>query len=201
MASLGTMPRPSALFRQSLLPVGLLLACLPTLFPQAASPVAPPAGATRLIPASDPRFRYEGRFDDTNPTGPVVVWQGSRIRIDFTGNQLVLRFDGLDGQNFFDMQVDDRAVVLAVPPGADQRLVFPQSLGGGNHRLMLFKRSEASAGTVRFRGLRPGARSRRPRHRATGWRWSSSATPSPSAPATRMAPPTSGRTAARTTTP
>ena len=146
------MPRPSTLIRPSLLPVGLLLACLPALFSQAASPAAP-AGATRLIPASDSCFRYEGRFDRTDPAGPVAVWQGSRIRIDFTGDQLVLRFDGLDGQSFFDAHVDDRTALLAVPPGAGQRLAFPLPLGAGPHRLMLFKRSEAAAGTARFRGI------------------------------------------------
>lgn len=147
------MPCRFTLFRPSLLPVGLLLTCLSPLSSQTAPPVASRAGTTRLIPASAPHFRYEGRFDRTDPAGPVVVWQGSRIRIDFTGDQLAVRFDGLDGQNFFDVQVDDRVAILAVPPGPDQRLSLPLALGGGTHRLMLFKRSEAAAGTARFRGI------------------------------------------------
>jgi lysophospholipase L1-like esterase len=149
MASLEIMARLSTLLRPGLLPAGLLLAGLTSLYSQAASPAA----AARLISAADPRFRYEGRFDDTNPAGPVVVWQGSRILIDFTGNRLALCFDGLEGQNFFDVHVDDRVAVLAVPPGAGQCLAFPLPLGAGPHRLMLFKRSEAAAGTARFRGL------------------------------------------------
>ena len=36
----------------------------------------------QLIPASDKQFRYEGRFDDADPSGPVVIWQASRISID-----------------------------------------------------------------------------------------------------------------------
>ena len=164
MASLETMPRPANLIRPSLLPTGLLLACLSALFSQTASPAMPPADATRVVPASDPRYHYEGRFDRANPAAPVVVWQASRIRIDFTGDQLALRFDGLDGQNFFDVHVDDRTAILAVPAGADQRLVFPLPLASGSHRLLLFKRSEASVGTARFRGieLAPGGEAAAP---------------------------------------
>jgi len=82
-----------------------------------------------------------------------VVWQGSRIRLDFTGDQLAFRFEGLSGQNFFEVHVDDAQAVLAVPAGADQRIACPLPLTSGRHRLMLFKRSEASAGTARFRGI------------------------------------------------
>jgi lysophospholipase L1-like esterase len=82
-----------------------------------------------------------------------VVWQGSRICLDFTGDQLAFRFDGLSGQNFFDVHVDDAQAVLAVPAGGDQRIACPLPLTGGRHRLMLFKRSEAAAGTARFRGI------------------------------------------------
>jgi lysophospholipase L1-like esterase len=109
------------------------------------------------IPAADPRFHYEGRFDFTSPAGPVVIWQGSRILIDFAGDRLVLHFDGLEGQNFFDLHVDDAQSIIAVPAGADQRPTCPLALGPGRHRLMLFKRSEAAAGTARFRGLEIGA--------------------------------------------
>ena len=54
----------------------------------------PPAATAgrQLIPASDARFRYEGWFDFTDRTRPVVVWQGSRISLDFDGPLLVLHF-------------------------------------------------------------------------------------------------------------
>jgi len=66
---------------------------------------------------------------------------------------------------------------------------------------MLFKRSEAAA-APRASGAsswRPRPTLRHPPHPAIGWRWNSSATRLPSVPATRTAPPTSGKTAARTT--
>ena len=109
--------------------------------------------ALQFIPASDPRFSYEGRFDFADPAGPVVAWQASRIRIDFEGDKLGLCFDRLDGQSFFDVQVDNAVWILAVQHGRHQRLTFEHPLPPGRHHLTIFKRSEASAGTVRFKGI------------------------------------------------
>jgi lysophospholipase L1-like esterase len=105
------------------------------------------------IPAEDSRFRYEGRFDRSNPAAPVLVWQGSRIYIDFEGSAFALRFNWVEGQNFFDVTVDDTATVLAVNKADHTRLTFPQPLGPGRHHLTLFKRSEAAAGNARFLGI------------------------------------------------
>lgn len=154
------MLRPFPFVRRVVLPASLLLAWISTACSEPAATVpAPsvessqPAAGTRLVSAADSHFRYEGRFDRTDPAGPVVVWQGSRIYIDFTGDQLVLCFDGLSDQNFFDVHVDDAQAVLAVPVGAGQRVAFPLPLASGRHRMMLFKRSEAAAGTARFLGI------------------------------------------------
>ncbi len=120
----------------------------------AGAPTAPIAVApTQSIPAEDSRFRYEGRFDQSPPSAPAIIWQGSRIFIDFDGPVLALRFEWVEGQNFFDATVDDLSAVVAVTKAEHSRLAFPQPLGPGRHRLTLFKRSEAAAGTARFRGI------------------------------------------------
>ncbi|HUL53454.1 MAG TPA: SGNH/GDSL hydrolase family protein [Opitutaceae bacterium] len=111
------------------------------------------AAEGRLIGAADARFRYEGRFDRGDPANPGVIWQASRISIDFTGDQLGFRFGTATGQNFFDVAVDGARAILAVPAGAGERLPCPLPLAPGRHHLLLFKRSEASAGTVRFAGI------------------------------------------------
>ncbi len=109
--------------------------------------------AMQTIPADDSRFRYEGRFDAAQPAAPVVVWQGSRIAIDFEGPSLALRFDWVEGQNFFDVTVDGVTAVLSVNSAAQALLPFPQPLGPGRHRLTVFKRTEAMVGRARFRGI------------------------------------------------
>ena len=57
--------------------------------------------ATNWISAADPRFRYEGRFDFSDTNAPVVIWQASRISLDFEGDGIRLLFDHAKGQNYF----------------------------------------------------------------------------------------------------
>jgi lysophospholipase L1-like esterase len=107
----------------------------------------------QTISASDPRFCYEGRFDFNDVNAPVVIWQASRISIDFEGDTLALLFDGAKWQNFFNAQVDGSTTIVEVNEGTPPKEATIAGLGKGRHRLLLFKRSEANAGTVHFRGV------------------------------------------------
>jgi lysophospholipase L1-like esterase len=107
----------------------------------------------RLVPASDPRFSYEGRIDFSDPAAPVIIWQASRIGIDFEGDRLALCFERVSGQSYFNVQVDDAQYLVGLRDGRVQCFRFERALGPGRHRLTLFKRSEANAGTVRFLGI------------------------------------------------
>lgn len=105
------------------------------------------------IPASAPQFRFEGRFDFSDPGRPTVVWQGSRISLDFSGAILRIRFGAAVEQNVFDLTIDGRSELVVVPAGADWMFSWPHPLPNTRHQLMLFKRSEASAGQVGFAGV------------------------------------------------
>ncbi len=105
------------------------------------------------VPASDSRFLYEGRFDTAKPAAPVAIWEGSRIWIDFEGSRIALLFDHLQDQCFFDVHVDGMSHVLALRDPSQHCYELTLPLGPGRHRLMLFKRSEATAGTVAFKGI------------------------------------------------
>jgi lysophospholipase L1-like esterase len=107
----------------------------------------------RQIPASDPRFRYEGRFDFSDTNSPVLIWQASRISLDFEGNTLGLDFDNAKGQCFFNATVDGSNTVVEIREGKPALPATLTGLGAGRHHLVLFKRSEADAGTVCFRGI------------------------------------------------
>jgi len=120
---------------------------------QSTAPAFPTNRASLRIPAADTRFHYEGRIDFSDPDAPVIIWQASRIRIDFEGNAIRLLFDDAKGQNYFNAQVDGSNTIIAANAG---RPVNPATLSGfgpGRHHLELFKRSEATAGTVRFQGI------------------------------------------------
>ena len=136
------------------------------------------AATEQLIPASDARFRYEGCYDFADRARPVVIWQGSRISLDFEGTLLALSFAAPFNQTYFNVTVDGKTLVvgvlalapavdpgpgtwLAVPREGDpvRQFAWPRPLGSGRHHLELFKRTEASVGHVAFLGaqLAPGA--------------------------------------------
>jgi hypothetical protein len=107
----------------------------------------------QTISASDKCFRYEGRIDFNDINSPVVVWQASRISIDFEGDVLTLLFDGAKNQNFFNAQVDNSTAIIEVNEGMSMQGTTFTGLGKGRHHLVLSKRSEGNAGSVHFKGI------------------------------------------------
>jgi lysophospholipase L1-like esterase len=107
---------------------------------------------TLRIPAGDARFRYEGRIDFSDANAPVIIWQASRISIDFKGRAIRLLFAGAKGQNYFNAQVDGSNTIVEANEGIPVRPAMLSGFGPGRHHLTLFKRSEANAGNVHFRG-------------------------------------------------
>jgi hypothetical protein len=121
--------------------------------PPTASPELSTSRLTLQIPASDERFHYEGRFDFADSNAPVVIWQASRISLDFEGDALGLRFDHAKGQCFFNADVDGSNTVVEVREGDPVTPATLAGFGPGRHHLVLFKRSEADAGTACFLGV------------------------------------------------
>jgi lysophospholipase L1-like esterase len=122
----------------------------------APKPIAPELQISHLtlqIPAADKRFHYEGRIDFADTNAPVLIWQASRVSIDFEGNAVRLLFDGAKGQNYFNAQVDGSNTMVEADEGIPVSPALLSGFGPGRHHLELFKRSEANAGTVRFRGI------------------------------------------------
>jgi lysophospholipase L1-like esterase len=126
-----------------------------TYAPADVNPLSQPASSakTRFIAPSDPRFRYKGRFDTVDTSRPGVVWEASTISIDFEGAELGVRFGGVKGQVFFDARVDDSSAVLALHEGSPPLTLTVPVRGTGRHHLVLFKRTEASAGSAHFEGI------------------------------------------------
>ena len=121
--------------------------------PQTTAPERQTNRLTLRIPAADARFCYEGRFDFSNSNAPAIIWQASRISLDFEGDALGLLFDNAKGQCFFNAEVDGSNTVVEVREGKPAQPATLAGFGSGRHHLALFKRSEADAGTVCFRGV------------------------------------------------
>lgn len=121
------------------------------------------SGRPVAVAAADPRFLYEGRIDLSTAAAPVLIWQASRVSLAFEGGAPALLFGKTEGQAFFDAEVDGRKTLVKAPAGPGSRVQLPQ-VPGGRHELVLFKRSEASAGAAVFLGveLPPGAKALKP---------------------------------------
>lgn len=105
----------------------------------------------KQIDASNSHFHYSGRIDFSSNQPPLIAWQGSTIGIEFTGEALLLGFSDLNGQVFFNITVDGQTKILKAKNGW---ITADFKLDKGKHVLQLFKRSEASGGTVNFEGIR-----------------------------------------------
>jgi len=122
----------------------------------AAKPIAPELQTHRLalpISAADSRIRYAGRIDFSNTNAPVLIWQASRIDVDFEGDAVQLMFDGAKGQNYFNVQVDGSNTIVEANEAMPVQPSTLSGFGPGRHHLELFKRSEANAGSVHFNGF------------------------------------------------
>lgn len=128
----------------------LALACIGAASCTTTRPAAT-ATPTRVDPA-DPAFVYEGRFDTADPHAPVLIWEASRILLAFTGDSLRLHFGAASDQVYLDATIDGRTSRVDLVRGKPARGADFSGLGAGRHELVLFKRSEASAGHVAFLG-------------------------------------------------
>ena len=138
---------------------GLLLCGLDTGLRSQAPPVgAAPAVDTEAAPLpvavapSDPRLRYEGRFDTTDAAGPRCAWSASAVALRFQGAALNVRLADGDSDRYQVIVDGQPAAVLAPRNGTHLYRVF-QAARSGTHTVALVKRTEAFFGTTQFLGF------------------------------------------------
>jgi lysophospholipase L1-like esterase len=133
----------------------------------------PAAAWSAWAPAGHAGIRWEGRLRLEDDGSAAFDWTQVRLHARFTGPRLALYADTHD--NYLDVSVDGRLkAVLGPRPAVDdaplsRRWLGPvedqaqgpvyvlDGLGGGEHRLLVAKRTGPNIGTVRFRGLRLAA--------------------------------------------
>lgn len=113
---------------------------------------APVAAELQWLKVDAPAFHYTGRIDFSQPGEAGLIWQASTVSTRFSGDYLALGFADLQGQVYFDLQIDGTTQLLQPHNGWMEIPVKP-----GQHELTLFKRSEANAGQARFLGVRLAA--------------------------------------------
>ncbi len=107
----------------------------------------------RRIPADCPDIYYIGRIDNHNPKAPVLIWQGTEIRANFTGKSIGFRFSDAWGENYFNVIIDSKINFLKLKKRGSHDYLLAEALPEGIHNLILFKRTEPMFGSAVFRGL------------------------------------------------
>ncbi len=115
---------------------------------------------SREIQFFDPensRIRYQGRIDFSNPSQPVLIGSASFFEISFTGDSCIVFLRNMNSPemyNFVSVEMD-REYQGRVKIAADTMVAYsfvPDS-EEANHRLRIFKATEASNGTIAFGGI------------------------------------------------
>jgi len=117
-----------------------------------------------VVPPSDPRIQYIGRFDVSKPDAPRCAWSGSSITARYKAERITLllkddppakRTDdtGASFRNWFDVLIDGRLVLTIVATPDRTRYEIPCPPGNGPHTLSVFKRTEAVVGVSTFLGF------------------------------------------------
>jgi hypothetical protein len=103
-----------------------------------------PAYAIRLpsvlIRPDDPRIRYEGRWDFSDPLRPRNSWPGTAVRLAFSGRMIGVRM--ADSDNYYNVTLDGRFVsVFHGDREGEADYILAGNLDGGPHTLTLSKRN------------------------------------------------------------
>ena len=105
----------------------------------------PPVGA-------EPGILYNGRFDTSNPSGPVCAWSGSNAELNFYGTEVSATIKST-GENWFQAIVDGTPLAPFAVKSTTSTVKLASGLSEGNHHLVLWKRTEASQGEAQFLGF------------------------------------------------
>lgn len=133
--------------------------------PAAPAPAEPSPPASTPAPAApapaEPRVLFVGRFDTSDPRGPVASWPGSRILTRFDGTEVSVTLaemaqDYMDGApSRWDVTIDGGPPSLLVMDAnaGPKSFSLAKDLAKGPHEVELYKRSETQNGVTQFLGF------------------------------------------------
>ncbi len=99
-----------------------------------------------------PGILYNGRFDYSDPQGPKCAWTGSNAELNFYGTQASVTLKST-GENWFQAFVDGNPQTPFSVNSTTSTVTLASGLSNGNHKLVLWKRTEASQGETQFLGF------------------------------------------------
>jgi lysophospholipase L1-like esterase len=114
------------------------------------------------IEADNPKIKYTGRIDFSNPQAPRFAWSGISIKAAFEGHkcQILLNdyasgteYDGQERSNYYNLIIDDKKIQVLKCNKAGKQVYDVEGLSDAIHTIEIFKRTEALIGESDFRGF------------------------------------------------
>ncbi len=116
------------------------------------------------IKPNHPYIKYSGRIDFSDSLAPAFDLTGTIISLRFKGTEIDVLFDNhspenSDGfgnpvSNWFTVVIDDKESFPLQVLNEKKQYILARHLSSGYHEVMLYKRTEAAAGMVRFLGFK-----------------------------------------------
>ncbi|GAA1998208.1 SGNH/GDSL hydrolase family protein [Microbacterium pumilum] len=96
-------------------------------------------------------FRYQGRFDMSDPTKPKFSWPGSRVNFTFTGTSVAVKLNAPGIR--FRAAVDSTSTDFIATSAQTYTVATGLSGGGAVHKVSLWRQTEPSQGVSEFLGV------------------------------------------------
>lgn len=106
-----------------------------------------------LIPANSPLIEYTGRIDFTNPENPTFSYSGVSIRASFAGSNLSIIWEENQGNNYYNIILDDSVVTRIKPEKGVQTYPIISGIKDTIHEVEIFKLTEEMFGKATFHGF------------------------------------------------
>lgn len=104
------------------------------------------------VAPTDPRIRYEGRFDLRDAAGPRCAWPASAVTLRLTGTALNVRLADTNSDEY-EVVVDGRPSAVLITKGGTRLYGVFHGTDDAAHTVTLVKRTEAFCGTTQFLGF------------------------------------------------
>lgn len=115
-------------------------------------------GFSQTITPDNPNIQYIGRFDLSNASAPTFAWPGTTIKAKFKGTNLTLHLEdlalgGATTTNFFTIVLDGKITSILETDKNTNTYLLANDLDNEEHVIQIFKRTESSVGSCRFKGF------------------------------------------------
>jgi len=96
------------------------------------------------------KIKYAGRIDYSSKESADLLWSGSSIKFNFTGESVATLMHDHNDKNYYNLILDEDSIIIFNPGAEKKYYTLVEDLSPGEHSLEIFKRTEWGAGKTSF---------------------------------------------------